>query len=360
MSRLHHNRFFPTPKYLERASVGIDISDRSIKFIALAYTRGELTVDFSGEKKIPKGVIESGKLKDSNTIITLLKEIRTEHGCDFVRASLPEEQMYLFELAVPKMSPDEIRGTIDIQLEEHVPLSAQDVVFDYDLVEEKSDSYKILVTVIPSVVVEEYTELFYKAGFTLLSLELEASALARATIAKNDENTYMMIDFGDTRSGISIIHKRIPLFTSTVSIGGSTITEMIAKNFSVSYDDAEKMKKEIGLSRSEKDKELFSVIISGLSVLRDEMSRHYIYWNSHKDAEGNPKPAISSIRICGGNANLDGIVEYFKTSLRVDVDLANVWVNMSPLDSYIPPINFKESLSYATAIGLALGDFEYD
>ena len=360
MSRTQHNRFFPTPKYLERSSVGIDISDQSIKFVPLKYSHGELVVDFSGDKKIPKGVIESGKIIDSSTIISLLKEIKKEHGCEFVRASLPEEQMYLFELGVPKMSPDEIRGTIDIQLEEHVPLSAQDVVFDYDLVEEKADSYKILVTVIPAVVVEEYTELFHKAGFVLLSLELEASALARATIAKDDENTYMMIDFGDMRSGISIIHKRIPLFTSTVSIGGATITEMIAKNFSVSYEEAEKMKKEIGLSRNEKDKELFSVIINGLSVLRDEMSRHYIYWHSHKDAEGNPKPMINSIRICGGNANLDGIVEYFKTSLRTEVQLANVWVNMGSLDTYIPPINFKESLSFATAIGLALGDFEHD
>ncbi len=360
MSHSHYNKFFPTPKFLERPSVGIDISDRSIKYIALHHTKGELRTSFYGEKKVPQGVIESGKIQNPQVLVTLLKEIKSEHGCHFVRVSLPEEQMYLFELTVPKMTSDEIRGTIDIQLEEHVPLAPQDVVFDYDLVEEFADSYKVLVTVAPTMVVEEYTSLFKDAGLTPLSLELEASALSRSIIAQGDENTYMIIDFGDTRSGISIVHKRIPLFTSTVSIGGTTITEMIAKNFSVSYDEAEKMKKEIGLSRNEKDKELFSVILNGLSVLRDEVNRHFIYWHSHKDAEGNARPVIQAIRICGGNANLDGIVEYFKTSLRADVDLANVWVNMGSVDSYVPPINFKESLSYATAIGLALGDFEHD
>ncbi len=360
MLRSRYNRFFPTPKFIERPSVGIDISDRSIKYIALHHSKGELRTLFYGEKKVPEGVIEAGKIHNPEVLIGLLKEIKHEHNCHFVRVSLPEEQMYLFELTVPKMTSDEIRGTIDIQLEEHVPLSPQDVVFDYDLVEEKEDSFKVLVTVAPTAVVEEYTTLFKEAGLSPLSLELEASALARAIVADGDENTYMIIDFGDTRSGISIVHKRIPLFTSTVSIGGATITEMIAKNFSVSYEEAEKMKKEIGLSRNEKDKELFSVILNGLSVLRDEVNRHFIYWHSHKNSDGDPRPTIHSIRVCGGNANLDGIVEYFKTSLRTDVDLANVWTNMGSVDSYIPPINFKESLSYATAIGLALGDFEHD
>lgn len=360
MSHSRYNRFFPTPKYLERSSAGIDISDHSIKYVALDHAHGELRIRFSGEKKVPDGVIISGKIQDTQTLVSLLGEIKKEHGLHFVRVSLPEEQMYLFELSVPKMTPDEIRGTIDIQLEEHVPLAPQDVVFDYDLVEETADSYKILVTVVPIVVADEYTELFRQAGLVPLSLELEASALARSIVAKGDDNTYMLIDFGDTRSGISIVNKRIPLFTSTVSIGGTIITEMIAKNFAVSFEEAEKMKKEIGLSRNEKDKELFSVILNGISVLRDEVSRHFIYWHSHKDTDGNPRPPIQGIRVCGGNANLDGIVEYFKTSLRTEVELANVWVNMSTLDSYIPPINFKESLGYATAIGLALGDFEYD
>lgn len=360
MSHSRNNRFFPTPKFLERPSVGIDISDRSIKYVALHYSGGELRTSFFGEKKVPEGAIDSGKIQNSQAVISLLKEIKNEHKCQFVRVSLPEEQMYIFELTVPKMTSDEIRGTIDLQLEEHVPLSPQDVVFDFDLVEEKDDSFRVLVTVAPTAVVEEYTVLFKEAGLTPLSLELEASALARCIVTEGDENTYMIVDFGDTRSGISIIHKRIPLFTSTVSIGGSTITEMIAKNFSVSYEEAEKMKKEIGLSRNEKNKELFSVIINGLSILRDEVSRHFIYWHSHKNSDGQPRPVIQSIRICGGNANLDGIDEYFKTSLRADVDLANVWINFGSVDSYVPPISFKDSLSYATAIGLALGDFEHD
>ena len=360
MSHTHYNRFFPTPEYLQRPSVGIDISDRSIKYVALTRKRNELRTDFFGEKKIPEGVVDSGKIKNPQVLISLLQEIKKEHGCHFVRVSLPEEQMYLFELTVPKMTADEIRGTIDIQLEEHVPLAPQDVVFDYDLIEEVADAYKVLVTVAPTVVVDEYTALFRDAGLMPLSLELEASALSRAIVAEGDDHTYMLVDFGDTRSGISIVHKRIPVFTSTVSIGGTIITDMIAKNFSVSFEEAEKMKKEIGLSRNEKDKELFAVILNGLSVLRDEVSRHYIYWHSHKGIDGNPHPPIQSIRICGGNANLDGIAEYFKTSLRSEVELANVWTNIAALDSYVPPINFKQSLSYATAIGLALGDFEHD
>ena len=356
MKHLGYNRFFPTPKYLEMGSVGIDISDRSIKYASLSHHGNTVEVGIFGEKKVPEGVIESGKIKNRTALLEILMSLKKEQDLHFVRASLPEEQMYLFQMGVPKMTADEIRGTIELQMEEHVPLTLNDALFDYEIIEENNDSFRILVIVAPNAVVDEYILLFQEAGLELLSLELEASALARAIIPEGDEGTHMIIDFGDTRSGIAVVHKRLPLFTSTIPFGGAVLTSMISKTFNISFDDAEKMKKEIGLSKEDQNKELFSTLLNGMSVLRDEVNRNFIYWHTHKDEEGKDRQKIESIILCGGNANLAGLADYLKASLRTNVKLANVWSNINTLDEYIPPIPLKESLSYATSLGLALGD----
>ena len=56
----------------------------------------------------------------------------------------------------------------------------------------------------------------------------------------------------------------------------------------------------------------------------------------------------------GGDSNLTGFAEYLATGLMAPVELANVMVNVNSLDRYVPEINFRDSLSYATAMGLAL------
>ena len=57
-------RFFPTPNFFAESSFGLDISDESLKFVELIPTNHGIKLGRYGERKIPIGVIESGKIKD--------------------------------------------------------------------------------------------------------------------------------------------------------------------------------------------------------------------------------------------------------------------------------------------------------
>jgi len=65
-------KFFPVPKYLTQPAVGMDISDRSIKFMELKYKDGEFSLGRFGEREIPAGVIEGGELKEINQLVAIL------------------------------------------------------------------------------------------------------------------------------------------------------------------------------------------------------------------------------------------------------------------------------------------------
>lgn len=341
-------------------SFGLDISDESLKFVELIPVKNGIRMGRYGEQKIPVGIIESGKIKDSKRLEQVLLSLKKEKGIHFVRVSLPEEQVYLFRLRLDKIGLTNVREGIEFSLEEHIPISAKEAIFDYELLSEDADSLEIQVAAIPKNIIENYLAVFRNSQISVQSFELEAQAISRAVIKKDDLETYMIVDFGQTRTGIFIISRGVVMFTSTLDVGGVMLTKMIQKNFNVSFEEAEKMKKEFGLQRNMDNKEIFSVLLNIVSILRDEIVKHFLYWHTHKNEEGKDHPAIKKIILCGGDANLIGLVEYFSISIKSKVEIANVWINIADKDMYIPEITFNHSLTFAAALGLALGDFEYD
>lgn len=350
--------FFPVPRFLYPLSFGFDVSDESFKFLELVNKKNGIRVRRHGERKIPPGVIEAGRIKDPKKMEEILVSLRKEEGIKSVRVSLPEEQVYLFQLRLEKAGLGSVREGIELALEEHVPISAPDAIFDYELVSEDAQSLELEVAAIPANVIENYLSVFKNAGISVQSFELEAQAMARAIVKHNDPSTYMIVDFGEKRTGIFIISKGIVMFTSTLDMGGVMLDEVIAKSFNVSLPEAEKMKIKYGLLRNGENKEIFSVLLNSVSILRDELVKHFLYWHTHKDEEGRNNPPIKKIILCGGDSNLTGLSDYFSISMKTKVEMADVWINILNPEDYIPEINFKRALSFVAALGLALGNFD--
>jgi type IV pilus assembly protein PilM len=354
------DRFFPVPNFLLTPSFGLYISDESLKFAQLILTKDGIRIGKHGERPIPPGVIKAGKIIDLKRMEEVLLAFRKEEGVKSVRVSLPEEQVYLFQLKLEKEGLKSVRESIELVLEEHVPISAPDAIFDYQLFNEDAQYLELQVATIPKDVVSGYLSIFEHSQISVQSFELEAQAIARAVVKKGDLETYMIVDFGEKRTGIFIISRGVVMFTSTLDMGGVMLNDMIAKNFKISAEEAEKMKKQYGLQRNTENKEIFAVLLNSVSILRDEIVKHFLYWHTHKDEEGRDNPQIKKIILCGGDSNLIGLSDYFSISMKTKVEMANVWINIIDTKKSVPEISFKQALSFAAALGLALADFEDD
>lgn len=353
-----YNYSFPTPSYLAMNSFAIDISDQSIKYGELLATPEGLRLGRFGKEKIPPGVVVSGKIEDQNQLVAILKQLKEKEHLGFVRVSLPEEQMYLFTLLLPKVSDKELRDIILLQIEEHIPLKAVDTVFEYDIISKSDVNTLVLVSAIATSTVDGYLSSFEKAGLSPLSFELEAQAIARSVIPVDDKEPTMIVDFGDTRTGVSIVHDGKVFFTTTLDMGGVNLTNMISKNFTLPFEKAEEMKRSYGLDGISNIENIFPVILNEISVLRDELNKQYLYWKSHDNC-GISHDQINRIVLCGGDANLTGLSDYLEASMKIKVDHANAWVNISNMKNGVPNMSFEESLGYVTVLGLALGGFSY-
>lgn len=350
-------KIFPVPKSLELPKVGLDISDESIKFAELIETPAGYRLGKFGQADLPVGTIVAGKIVNKENLIQVLSKIKKENKFSCIHASLPEEETFVVRMNIPKIEKKELRNSILLQLENYIPLPADKAVFDYEIYSkpETDDGHYVLGVFAASEELSSgYTDALTLAGLNPISLEIEVQSEARALIPASDHDTHMIVDFGRTRTGFSIVSRGIVLFTSTIkSIGGENLTKAVIKTTGLDFAEAEKAKIKQGLINSPANKSIFEALLPIASLFKDEVSRHYNYWESLRES-GEMTAGIKSIILCGGEAQLPGLLEYISANFPTPVVLGNPWCRFLNIGQSLPPMDAKKSLSYSTAIGLAL------
>lgn len=353
------SRYFPTPELLVPRSAGIDISDSSVKWMVIAPQKKNNAVISYGSESIPEGVVEKGTIRDDAALAEILKQVKEKMGgVSRAHAALPEEAAYVFSMHVPENTAHEqILGMIEFELEDRVPLSPRDAVYDFNVIMERDDGIgeEIGVVVFPIEFVRKYGKAFESAGIELLSMELEASSIARAISSGSaNEPITLSVDFGRARTGFAVLKRGIPIFTSTVEVGGDAITRAVMEKLSLSPEDAQVFKNEQGLLADKEKSSGIEALAGAASALSDEVAKHYHYWDTRRNDKGEHMTPVGKVLIVGGSANLKGLADYIAGRIQAQTELPNVWENVRSFEEYIPPIDAKESLRYATAIGLAL------
>jgi len=351
---------FPPPVFLAMPTVGMDVSDRTVKFVELKSDEAGLVPSRFGGAPLAEGGVVGGAIRNPDVLREGLLKLQRRHGFRFVRASLPEQQAYVFTTSIPVTKDEQqLSQMIEFKLEENVPIAPQNAIFGYDVLsteEKEGGEMDVAVTVYPRKAVNQYVETFEAAGLTPLSLEIESQAIARAIIPRGDQATYLVVDFGETRSGLAIVRDELLSFTTTLEVSGRELTNAIEKEFGVEGKDIARIKNEQGIWAKGSKGQMHAAVIEVISRLTDEVERHHHYWESLARGKGEDQRKIQKILLCGGNANLAGLPEYMASSLKIPVERANVWLNAFSFEHFVPEMPFERSLSYATAVGLALRD----
>ena len=353
ISHTHSSRLwdaFPVPNFLKMPAVGVDISDNSVKVLSLK----EGGVQLYGSRSIADGIVSNGEILDTASLAKVLVALKRKLGFSYVRVALPEEKAFSFQTRIGVGKNDaERRKLIEFQLEENVPLDPSESIFDYTVISELDDEHlEVAVTVFPKKIIDDYYAVFKEAKLIPISFELEAQAIARAAIERGSKGVYMLVDFGRKRTGIAVTQGDVVIFTTTVEVGGDALTEVIMKQYKVKEEEAEKIKNKEGFMGGG-DKKFEETVLGTVSALRDEINRHFSFWDSRMRKEGKGN-RIKKVLLVGGNSNLQGLSEYLAMGVRVPVERANVWSNVLSFDDAIPPIEKAHSLGLVTAIGLAL------
>ncbi|MFA6296943.1 MAG: pilus assembly protein PilM [Candidatus Paceibacterota bacterium] len=345
------SKYFPPPKFLMMPFVGIDISPLTIRFVEIL-ERPSLRIGRHQEVRLKEPFsISEGNHEEVKEI---LRKWKKEHGLKYVKSTIPEDKAYLFEAEIPYSSDENMRNSIEFILEENVPLSGPDAIFDYRIAGEgeKKGYSRVVVTVLPRTIIEAYSSLFEECELVPLSFIIEPQAFSRALIQRGDQNTYLIVNIGETKTCLFVVSQENVEFTSTLSLGSNDFTKAIIKELNVSPEEAFNLKKTKGFSR-EGDQEVLSAIISTASVFRQEVDKVYDYWQTYRGSK-NPSEKISKIILSGKDALILGFGDYLSQNTKIQTVIGNILENFGSSEKKNPTLSPEESLDWAGAVGVAI------
>jgi len=322
-----------------------------------------VAIEAFGEIEIPEGVMVSGEILREEEMIGLLRDlVRREHACfrgGGIVASLPEEKSFLRSLRLENVKSQDIGDAIRWEIEAQIPLPVENIIYDYDVVPgspAESRSINAVLTAFPKALVESYVRMFTSAGMPLAAMELESQATVRALVSDFETSpARVIVDMGRTRTSFILLAAGEIIFTTTIAIGGHALEESIGTVLGVGPEEAARMKKEVGLAKNASEGKIFSALIPTVGALADELQRTIQSYQNHLVHEPGAHGDIVEILLSGGDANLSGLDTYLASVARIPCRRADSFEALRfHIGDAIPPIAYRESLGYATAIGLAL------
>lgn len=205
------------------------------------------------------------------------------------------------------------------------------------------------------------------ADINVKSIILEPIASGLSCLKQSEKNDgVLLLDIGGGTSDIAIYHEGNPIFTKVIPIGGCNITKDIATVCNITYETAERIKKECGTCIVEKSNKNHYIQFPQFSDEKRQISEPYLAEIiSCRVKDGILKHVLNvlnssgyanivkSVVITGGGSTLKDLKELCQFILR------------KPTRIGFPDIGFEKTLPtelrhpmYSTAIGLLKYGFE--
>lgn len=375
--------------------IGLDISDLSIKLIQFKKRGEKIKIQAVGKTSLPTGVLSDGEIKDKETLARYLKKImnRPSFGkaCgNEVVVCLPETKTFLKIIEIDKNSTN-INESVRTELEKHIPLPAASVYYDFQIIRESNRSQILLLGASPKEIVNQYVEFFNELGLSIVSMETEPLSVCRALLSEEhpkykeeNQKNYAIIDIGATSASMTVYAKNTILFSVSMPISGENLTDKIAETLDIEPSRAEKAKIIYSLQEGGEQPAVKKILAEMTKELVEKSLEAITFFHHHFSTWG----PINKIILAGGGANIKDIEKTVQKETGIETIRGNALINLGDkrekflkpfqetLSLYIDFLSEEKkktkgkkqedktlkitqdtSLSYTTAIGLALRGF---
>lgn len=345
---------------------GLSISSRNVKFAYLKKHHYGFKLeafgehDFSGRELVVQGSVTAPQ----ELALEITKGLGGKIGTllpPYAVLSLPEEDVFLRAVQMPRMSASELSEAIRWETEANIPVSIDEVYFDYNVVPPlnpgaKQEHLDVLVVAILKNVVDGYTKAVENAGISPIVLEPESMSLARSLIAgQYAPHPVVLLDIGFTRTRFVIVSGDNVRFTSFIPVSIEPLIAEIQKKLSVSFDEAEQMLFKKGLQVKDSEPDLRQILGAYLEDLAAQVKKFITFYNGHSEHEHDHGSHIARAYLAGGGALIPALDSYLTSKLMLPVTLGNPWTNIFPQPLHqTPPISYRDSVRFAPVLGLAL------
>ncbi len=270
-------------------------------------------------------------------IVSTVRDIMREHGIKKAPLIMSVSGQAVFPrfVKLPPVDSDKVFQIVQYEAEQNVPFPIDEVVWDYQLIEDpESDDTNVMLVAVKTDTVVRLTD-------CVVAAELEPEIVDVAPMALYNlvrfnypdlEGCTMVLDIGSRSSNLIFIEGQ-RIFSRSMPVAGNAITQELMKEFEVSFEDAEALKKEHGFVAfggvyagpdSEIADRVSKIVRNVITRLHAEVNRSI---NFYRSQQGGSPPSL--VLMCGGSSIIPHTDTFFREKLQIQVEYLNPFVNIA-------------------------------
>jgi type IV pilus assembly protein PilM len=339
--------------------VGVDIGSEAIRAVEIegAGTTTPVVTRYR-EFALPEGAVESGEVVEVNTVATLLRQLWQSAGFKSKRVVLGmgNTRVLVRDLTVPRAGPRQLRDALPFQVQDLLTVPVAEALLDfYPVSEGEEDGIPVLNGLLIAAnkeAVNTNVRAVRLAGLIPVGVDLIPFALVRLHAASIGKNTVAIVDVGARTTTIVVAVAGVPQFVRIVPTGGHDLTRTLAERMGVLPEQAESVKRSVGLVTDVAHPDDSAAVIAIHSFTRellDAIRNTLRYFaNSHVDLP------LHHVIVSGGGAQLNGFFDALREVTGVPVVAAEPFSGMQMAKTFRQDSHDRPA-AMSVALGLTLG-----
>ena len=260
---------------------------------------------------------------------------------------------------LPPLDVDQLEQIVGFEAQQQVPFPLTEAVWDYQTLGSEGDiEIEVVLVAIKSEELQSINDVVRSNGFETGKVDLAPLALYNAFRYNypDVDQTVLLIDIG-ARSTNLIYIEGTKFFVRSINAGARDVSQAIAKEFGISFLEAESRKNQDGfvaLGGSYADHEdpeiagMSKVIRNSLTRLHSEVIRTNNFYRSN---QGGAAPTVAFL--CGVGSGLPYLNEFFQEKLKLPVEYFNALRNVD-LGRNVSPAVAEQAHALGELVGLGL------
>lgn len=347
----------------EKSTLGVDIGSTSIKLVqvhlaeerAVLETYGELATGPYASKSIGQGVRLSSQ-KATEVLHDLLRE--TGATAKEAIVAMPLRNSFVTNVEIPKVQSQDLKTVMQYEARRYIPIPLAEVVMDWwqvpdNVVDEEGtvstparQTTRVVLVAVPKDVLEKYHSIVKDAGLTVAAFEIETFSSIRSVVSR-ERAGMLLVDFGAVTTKMTMLDHGVVRANHSIEKGLQNITVSLSESLGISFERAEILKREVGISVRVEHQEVMKVIAPLIDFLLIEIERFVVgYTRKHQGT-------VSKVFITGGGALMLGLADYMVKKFGVEVIVGNPFGRLE-YPAFFQPVLKDIGPSFSVAVGLAL------
>jgi type IV pilus assembly protein PilM len=229
-------------------AVGLDIDRGAIKAVQVSESGGNYTLRHVGYRKLSPGAVSEGEVADGDLLAAELKEFWSSHSFKgkTVYLGVANQKVVVRLLDFPRMSPDDLKGAIGFEAQDHIPMPIDEATLDHIVLGpqgEGSDLDRILIVAAQKDMISRYAMAIRAAGLRPQGIDVKALSLVRSTLPSalfDDEGATLLLDIASEISSLVVTQSGNPTLTRFIPGGSGYLAQAIADAADLPEEEAER------------------------------------------------------------------------------------------------------------------------